>query len=1285
MVSNLVLFGKHPAWSDHMFISDDTSVSHYLKRVFYDHSVIPALQGGKGDQRISETWCFLVFIGENAFFIVNAISRDSVGRRRFPLIAAYPLPPKLKLEAALDELRELKKELLSLLDEMLESPDEDLNQLQEAVTQKAKSFKSKVDWSSVDSSKVRCELKQDAVASLMSRLSNDHDALGLKSCSFLEACSFIQFGLKQFKSAPPAMLVLDQEDKGLGLFFAMEGGSSFHLKHLLYGNLTPLNVSDDNIPSKVSRLLKSAVADSESVLSVDEVPSLKLGANQGPVSRKFIIFSISFALIFSVLFGLFYSCSGTPENEVGISETKSIELSAREKWTLNATAYVEWIQPLITFVDEQSTPIAGFDPVTEALEAELDPFSVVEAEGDSIKLAKNPPDQFFNPENTAKLDAVYTSIDQLRSSVTAYYERQFSNELLKELKRQNYQKPSFIDVDFSQQPLLPSFGPELINQLESYENNRSVLSELVLSTKALWNSIIKPLHQLCPEHAKYIQRYVQNLITESESLEQFQNSYTALLEIFGYPEFIQLDAVKISELSEDDDWLHLLEQEKSVESLHKLVELLEANQKNESESQPVDTIEQPVDIIKSPMGAIKLPMDAIKQPVNVIEQPVNVIEQPVNVIEQPVNVIEQPVNVIEQSTDVIEQSLSKQTLRLDSDLAEWDFFLEARLKQLQGSPFSADIKGHAEAIRLQILEDTTLESSQAIQEIKEQTTELVAAFQRLNVDSIKDASGLHSAYLENEQNLKHMSDYMFAEYAAAKIAAGDLESVNKVSQEISLKVDTSLASLNKSFADLKTDFFSSQVSGAEAGLSGQINEIAKNPLYFEGVLGSQLEIIKTAVSGNPVVVETAQDLIWYSDSLTSNGGTTGTQLAVIVEVFNNLDPANHTSELNNSIQLAFDQHVRNLRATSYQDLLNFYEDLAIHLPQELQTPRDSALKQIATYWSRFNLDPNLVTPAREELEKLRDSTELPLNKQFYAGLLAGYNKVNLESSDTTLDEIRKMSGVESVSVSDDQPRVEIIFEGNSGKLVFLPVETGNGAVLVQQSPLSLQQYIQLSNICDFDTEYYLTLQDSFWPRSFEVGIGSGFSILRQWQFRNKDVFASIDAFNKNTLPAHLNEPDEVLLMADFFGFRLLRPEECAAFIRLADSSSGNRLEFSAVDKENLERSKTIQSSVYGESIVELIEQGAWSGGIDFARSAPGENQFFDVVGGSAELAYDGTNFYVCGGSWLHAPTLLEKPVQITEPQRMYIDIGIRFAMDAPTQSFSKLVQKVALQVLAESE
>ena len=301
VVSNLVLFGKHPAWSDHMFLPNDVTAGHFLKRVFYDHSVIPALQGGQGDQRISENWSFLVFIDGQVFFIVNAISRDSVGRRRFPLIAAYALPPKLELEAALDEVRELKKELVACLNEMLESPGEDLNQWQEAVTQKSRSFQSNVDWSSVDSSEISSKLRHDAVASLMSRLSDDYDALDLKSCSFLEACSFIQAGLKQFQATPPAMLVLDQEEKGLGLFFATEGGSSFHLKRHLYGNLA---VSDDNISPKVSRLLKPLPGDNEGFISVDDVPSLKLRLHS-TAGKKILVAIIFIVLTISILFGLF--------------------------------------------------------------------------------------------------------------------------------------------------------------------------------------------------------------------------------------------------------------------------------------------------------------------------------------------------------------------------------------------------------------------------------------------------------------------------------------------------------------------------------------------------------------------------------------------------------------------------------------------------------------------------------------------------------------------------------------------------------------------------------------------------------------------------------------------------------------------------------------------------------------------------------------------------------------------------------------------------------------------
>ncbi len=1275
MVNNLVLFGKHPAWSDHMFVSDDTSVSHYLKRVFYDHSVIPALQGGDGEQRISETWSFLVFVNEQAFFIVNAISRDSVGRRRFPLIAAYPLPPKLKLESSLESLRVLKKELLYLLDEMLEAPGEDLNQWQEEVTQKAKSFKSHVDWSLVEPDEIHRQLKRDDVVGLMSRLHNDSDALDLKSCPFPQACSLIQLGLKQFKSLPPAMLILDQEERGTGLFFLTEG-NSFKLKRHLYNNLTALTVAEANIPPKVSRLLKSAVADDENVLSVDKVPSLKLSAHHSPASTKFIILAVSIALIVSILFGFFYGCSDSTD-----SSNSAEQSSANAEWSSSAKAYVEWIRPLIAFVDERSTSISGFDTVVSALKFNLNPFAAVGTEEVSMQLARNPPIEFFNPVSNAKLKVVYENIDQLKASLIAYYEEQFSDDLITELKRQNYSQPSFIEVDFSQQPIMPDFGPDLIRQLESYLVSQSVLSEFVAKNKALWDSIIKPLHQVCPEHAKFVQRYVQNLIAESDSPEQFENQYTELLQIFGYPEFIKLDDINMDELSESADWLHLPEKKRSMESLHKLVELLEANQKNKVQSQPIEVVEQ--NLLNQALESGEQMLQSDEQ---VLQSGEPILESGKQVVsESGKQVLESGEEILE-STEQAALDSGKKALESAADLAELDFFLSAGLEQFEDDRLLSAVKGHAEAIKTKILEDTTLESNQVLPKYKEQIAVLIAAFKRLDVSSMQDSSDLHSAYLEKKQLSKRLSDYLFDEYMAANIDQGDVESINKISQEISIKADTYLTDLYGSFTDLKTNYFSAQVSETGTDLSEQINAITENPLYMEGLFGSHLEIIKAAIAGDPIMIETSQDLIWFTENLASKRIAGITELTMITESFNALDLTNQPSELDNAIRLVFDKHVQTLRASNPKACLALYKNLTTYLPEKLHTSQDKGFQQIAEYWSRYGASSDAAMPDRAELETLKNSADSSLVKQFYTELLDKSNGMNSQLSSSTLfDEISKSSGVESVFVSDDQSLLEITFKDNFGKLTFLPLETEGGIVFVQQAPLSLPQYIKLSNICDFDTEYYLTLQDSFWPRSFEVGMGLGFSILREWQFRNKDVFAPINAFNKKTLPAHLNEPVGILSMAKFFGFRLLSPDESAAFISLADKSSAKRLEFSTADKENLTLSDTIQSSVYAELISDSVEQDAWSGGIDFERSTPDKNQFFDVVGGSAELAYDGTDFYALGGSWLYEPSALEKPVRIAEPQRMYMDLGIRFAIDAPTQSYSKLVHKVALRLLAESK
>ena len=1274
IAKNIVLFGKHPAWSDHMFVSDGTATSNYLKRVFYDHSVIPALQGGEGDERISENWSFLVIIEEQPFFIVNAISRDSVGRRRFPLIAAYPLPHEIKLEAALDGLRELKQELLCLLNKMLESESEDLNQWQEMVTQEAKSFKSKVNWSSIDSKDVCCQLKHEEVVGLLSRLADDYDSLDLKSCSFLDACSFLKLGLKQFKHTPPAMLILDQEEQGAGLFFAMEDGTSFHLKHKLYNKLASLSVSASNVPQKVSRLLKSKEDNEKGVLKVDEVPSLKLHVHHSAAS-KFTILAIAAALLVLVVFGLLYGCGSQETGSSNPYEENSKQISVVEKWTLNASAYVEWIQPLQNFVAKQSEPIDGFEAVAVALKSDLNPFAVVEAEKASIKLAKNPPEGFFDPENNAKLSAIYDNIEQLQIALKAYFEEQFSDKLLKELKRQNYPQPTFIEVDFSNQPIVPDFGPDLTQQLESCVTSQAALNKVVTKTKLLWDSIIKPLHQLCPEHAKFIQHYVQNVISDSDSLAQFEDKYTALLQVFGYPEFIKLDEVDITSLSENPDWLDLPNKEHTLNSLNELVELLKASNEDQFQTPPADLIEQNLkEPVVTPTGEASQPKEPV---IPTGEQALPQTTLPA--VKQALSSVEEGL----QTGKEVALQTEEKALNAAVDLTEWDVFLQAGLEYFKDDRLVSAIKEHAEAVRSQILNDATLESAPALAKYEEQVTDLIAAFKRLDVAQVQKTSDFHVTYMESEPRLQHLSDYLFNEYVSANIPVGDVESIAEASQEINTSVDTYLAALNQSFTEFEASYFKGLNSEANTDLSEYINAITKNPLYFDGLFGAQFNILKAAVSGNETVsLKTAKDLTWYLGNLIDKSSIGLPQLALVTKAFNVLEPADQSSELNEMFRAAFNKSIQELSASDPQELLKLYQNISIYLPQNLQTPQYLEFQQIANYWSRYNTDTELAKPTKEAIEKLRDSASSPAVKNFYTSLVSEYDSTNSQQkSDTFLEKIKENSSIKSVSLKDDLSRLDIEFEGLVGKLTFLPLETESGTVFVQQAPLSLQEYIELSNLCDFDTEYYMTLQDSLWPRSFEVGMSAGFSAMGEWQFRNRDTFSSINAFSRKTLPAHLNEPLTVLRMAERLGLRLLQPRECATLVRLTSAAASSPLEFSAADKENLNNANTIQSSVYAQSISELMEQGEWSGGVDFERGIPVANKFFDVIGGSAELAYDGTNYYVLGGSWLYRPADLAKPVRIAEPKRMYLDLGVRFAVDAPTRSFAKMVQKVALQVL----
>ncbi len=1280
---NLVLFGKHPAWSDHMFISDDTDVSNYLKRVFYDHSIIPGLQGGEGDKRVSETWGFLIFIEDQVFFIANAISRDSVGRRRFPLIAAYPLPEGLKLEGARDALKELKAELLSLLSEMLESPGEDLNQWQEIVTKKAKSFRSKVDWSKVDASDVKCQLKRDEVMGLISRLVDEYDSFDLKSCPIVEACSFVQLGLKQFQSAPPAMLVLDHEENGTGLLFAVKDAVGFDLKRYLYGNLTSINVSADDVPQKVVRMLESAGLGDQDSISVDQVPSIKIGASESLISRKFLIPAIISIIIISILFGLF---SGGSKDQQAFDDSSEIDStqqgSPQQKWNSNAIAYIKWIQPLTEFVHEQSLPISGFRLVSKELESDLDPFAAVGAEEVSVKLAKKPPEHFFTSENTAKLELVYANISQLKKSLEIYYKKQFSSDLLKELKRQNYPVPSFIDIDFSQQPIVPDFGSGLIEQLKAHISSRNVLREIVLETKILWNSIIKPLHEVYPKHAKLIQRCVQNMITTSESAKQFREQYAVLLEEFGYPEFIEIDEIQLDKLSENSAWQGVLEKEVSLESIHELVKLLKVNHKDHLQSQAAATVKQAAEeqIIEKVVEEPVVEEPVVEEPI--AEEPVVeelVAEEP-SVVEQVIE--EQAIGQVLEEPAVLPEM---QTLVKSVDLDLWDFFLETSLGQLQDNRLTDVVKGHEKAIRAQILKKDTVEEAQMFSEFKDKINRLIVALKPLDSPSIPENSEGHLTYPESEKLQQHLSDYLFNKYTAANVEAGDVESVRRVSQEISLSVDDLLAELSQSFAELEASYFEGQKDEKSAELKERIVTIIQNPLYLEGMFGSRLDIIRADISDNTIAIGKSGDFIWYLKNLMAKGQVDQVQLTRLTQAYNALNSKEQTSELKNMLFAAFEKNAQELGTKNSKKLLELYQNLATYLPQQLHTQQQKEFSEIALFCDRYSQDQSAETLSKAELERLRDSTKSPLTKKFYTGLLAQSDEKNSSSSETFLDQIEKVSGVTSVSISDDSSRIEVLFEGRAGRLVFLPLETQNGLVFVQQSPLALLQYTQLSNICNFDTEYYLTLQDSFWPRSFEVGMGAGFSPLSKWQFRNKKVFTPIKAFSKTDVPAHLNEPKEVLRMAKFFGFRLLKPEECSDFIRQSDLSLAVPLGLTGFDKEDKAQSEMINDSVYAELIKKLIAEGKWTGGFDFERGTPGADQFSDVIGGSAELAYDGSDFYVSGGSWLYEPAVLEEPVRVAEPDRMYMDIGIRFAIDAPTQSAAKKIQEWALQLLTGNE
>ncbi len=140
----LTLFGKHPAWSDHMIVTGDTVTGNRLKRLLYDQSLVPAFQGRITPERLSRM-TFVLHSGECLAEIVAIPSRDSIGRSRFPLFAALTLPERgfdlvgeKKLEVTGEALRSF---LATLFDP---PPQEDPAVWQDIIERKVRAFQSPV-------------------------------------------------------------------------------------------------------------------------------------------------------------------------------------------------------------------------------------------------------------------------------------------------------------------------------------------------------------------------------------------------------------------------------------------------------------------------------------------------------------------------------------------------------------------------------------------------------------------------------------------------------------------------------------------------------------------------------------------------------------------------------------------------------------------------------------------------------------------------------------------------------------------------------------------------------------------------------------------------------------------------------------------------------------------------------------------------------------------------------------------------------------------------------------
>lgn len=1292
---NIALFGKHPAWSDHMYLAASEAHASRLKRAFYDHAMISALQGTEDASKRPESWSVIAFVDGQAYLIASVPSLDSVGRTRFPLFAACLLPHNLPLAEAAHALRLLSGRLRDLLEDLLVPPsDDDQSAWQQSVAARIEKFDPNTSFGDV-SPHSEPEIKVETLANLLAHLSEERYSLDLGHERYDVSIVLALAALAQFESSRILALILDSDFTGEALLIANEPDHGLRIDHYLRGILPRFQVPRDRVPVEVNDLLESAGYD---ILPLSNIPSLRISGSSNQksgslVNKKHILFAAVLALVGALLIGLILLAMGTgtegesPEGEV---MTAQGSFPAREAWIRGASDYVEWIQPLEGYL-ENNPDIFQNQRLADALKLEHNPFSVVNRGKVEKSGVKNPMDRWFRKSNMKELEGIYANIEELRGAFAEYFEKKNPAATLEEIEGTDYELPPYLsDLIAKTGMRTPEFGEAFLDGLRDFRRIREYLEQVESLIDKVESGVVRPMEKSFPVHAGMIRRHMEEMLAGAQTHEAFQDESRRFLEALAPSEFPEISEVNAEALSENKEWRNMKERASNDQSIRSLVQVVQDHVVVEESQFTALTaslntanisLQTEVDVVRTDFPSLNLDDAAIKSVQESVLETLDAINSARRISKSYTMLDDRASSLLEQMSELRDSIETRH--QQSADPGRWLQVVEEEFGVFETPVLVEWTREYLEGLKSDLVSQEDFNPIEGYRKFRSDVDVLLESCKLVDTAFKNESGRLYEAYLNQESGRKRIHSYMADELAQAQNRPGTAAQFKKLMQGLSDAVELEIERFSNRGESLEVIWTSMDVADTPPEqLRRAIRAHLELPLYLEDVFTSRLRLLEDAASGKPDMGASVEDLFWVIETLIEENRLTAGVLSQATKAYLAMRSGAREKVLGPSLRRAFDLFAGSIGTEKIDALLKFYRDLEQYLPAELQRRRDRDLSEIAEHWARYS-EQSEALPSREDLARLQAGARSPLLERFYEEMMAVREKADELAGKTSLENLANASKMITRFEYDRQnSTIDVVLQDDGAKLRFHAVRTDSGTIFVQDRPLTLWQYIQVAEHSGSGADLYP--QDGVRPRAHGITPdGGGFTAYGKWQFDPGKPFSALAGFPRAEIPAHINQPAVILDLAQMLGFRLLKRDEVPGFLKMESLAPRAAIELSSEDKRLLDEYGTTEHSVYQKEISALRSQKNWNGGLDFERDKESKQKLTDVFGGSAELVYEDDAFYAFGGSWLYMPDSPEKLIPIQDPEKSYIDLGARFVFDAPAPSYAELIERVGRELLVE--